>query len=135
MLVGLVLFMHALSVTTDNGDSMRSGGHDGAAHASGPVSGPVSSGPVSSGREVLAADPVAEGPVAPAPGHAGTHGAVALMCLAVLALTALLVLRPGSGRGWWPSLPGVSRCVRVVALVRSRGPAPPDLHQLSILRC
>ena len=140
-LVGLVLFMHALTMVAGGAHAVRAGAHEGVVH--------VASVVAATGHEMLSTDPAAEAVPAsasvpspaqsptpgPAPGHAGAHGAVTLMCLAVLALTALLVLRPGSGRGWWSTRPGLVRRDLVVALVRSRGPAPPDLHQLSILRC
>lgn len=132
-MIGLVLLMHALTVPAGDGDAMAAGGHDGAAGAASAAH--VTSVTTSTGHEVTATQPPAGDHQAPAPGHAGAHGAVALICLAVLALTALLVLRPGSGRGWWSTRPGASHRDLAAALVRSRGPAPPDLHQLSILRC
>ena len=130
-LVGLVLAMHALTVTAAHSSTAPSatagsGGHHGA-------TAPMSEAMVP-GHDPLTAGPVAGDPPSPPPGHAGAHGALALMCLAVLALTALLVLRPGSGRGWSSSAV-VARRDRVGVVARSRGPAPPDLHQLSILRC
>ena len=132
-LVGLVLLMHALTVPAGTDDAMTAGGHDGAAGAAHAAH--VASSTTSTGHEVTATQPPASDHQAPAPGHAGAHGAVALTCLAVLALTALLVLRPGSGRGWRPAQSGAPHRDLAAALVRSRGPAPPDLHQLSILRC
>lgn len=138
-LVGLVLLMHALTVAVDGGGATTAGGHDDPARVMSRMS--ETSGTAPTGLETLVAlgalaDHVVVGDSQhPGPGHLGAHGGMALMCLAVLALTALLVLRPGSGRGWWPSLPDDARRGSVATLVRSRGPAPPDLHQLSILRC
>ena len=129
-MVGLVLLMHALTVPAGAADAVAAGGHDGAAGAA-----HVAAATTSTGHETTATQPPAGEHQAPVPGHAGAHGAVALVCLAVLALTALLVLRPGSGRGWWSARPGASHRDPAVAPVRTRGPAPPDLHQLSILRC
>ncbi|MBU1800702.1 DUF6153 family protein [Nocardioides sp.] len=68
-------------------------------------------------------------------GHAGVHGGLGGICLAVLSALLLLFAAGRPGRGWPAArLSGLGQCP--VAPRRDlRGPAPPDLHVLCIARC
>lgn len=68
-------------------------------------------------------------------GHAGAHGGLAGMCLAVVGALVLLLAHTRSGRGHRVGRTSTHPWHVVVVRARALGPAPPDLHALCIARC